>query len=77
VEEKMKLKFKGTEGFETYQGDTGAWKDGEAKETPDDIAKGLLSSFPKNFSKAKDIAQEEEKGVSVTHDKSMKSEHDK
>jgi len=71
----MKLLFKGTPDLESYHGKPGKWEDGESKEIPDEIAKELLSSFPKNFSKAKD--ETKEKSTTSKLDKSAKTEHDK
>lgn len=65
----MELTFKATPDFESYHGKPGKWGDGETKEVPDEMAKELLCSFPRNFFK--------EKGITLKHNKSMKVKHDK
>jgi hypothetical protein len=72
----MKLIFKGTEGFESYHAKIGNWQDGDEKDVPEEIAKELLKSFPKNFFKVKG-KDFEEKGMSPKNDKSLKPEHNK
>jgi hypothetical protein len=77
----MKLIFKGTEGFESYHAKIGNWQDGDEKDVPEEIAKELLKSFPKNFFKPINYRVEgkdfEGKGMSPKNDKSLKPEHNK
>jgi hypothetical protein len=72
MEKNVNLKFKSTEGFQSYQGKVGNFQDDESKDIPDNIAKELLSSFPENFFKV-----EGEKSVAPKHDKAMKIKQDK
>lgn len=69
----MKLKFKGTPGFEEYHGSSGNWYDGDEREVAEETAKKLLSSFPRNFSKVKVGA----KAASARRDKAARSKYDK